>query len=145
MPTLHMTRSQREAFLADLHIGLLAMNIGDGAPLITPIWYSYMPGGEVRIVVGKNGAKGKAIKDGQMISLCAQTERPPYQYVTVEGPVTLGAVDYPRDIVEMAQRYLGEEGGRAYLTGSSPEAAGTSNLLLSFTPTTWKTVDYGKR
>ena len=39
MADTRMTQEEREAFLADLHVGVLAIP-ADGAPLTAPIWYS---------------------------------------------------------------------------------------------------------
>lgn len=144
MAKLSMTRAEREAFLADVHIGLLAINGGEGAPLVTPVWYRYSPGGDVQFVILKDGEKGRALSEGKMVSLCAQTEQSPYKYVTVEGPVTLGTIDYERDILGIAERYLGKEGARAYASGNTPESAVAGSYLVSFAPAKWRTVDYSK-
>ena len=48
MGQLTMTKDEREAFLADVHVAVLAVN-GDGVPSLTPIWYSYERGGDVLI------------------------------------------------------------------------------------------------
>ncbi len=45
-------------------------------------------------------------------SLCAQDERPPYTYVTGEGPAVIEeATEAER--LELARKYLGTEGGDA--------------------------------
>ena len=140
---LRMTREEREAFLADVHIGVLAVGNPAGAPVVTPIWYAYEPGGDVRIVIGKDGMKGRALGNGQRVSLCVQTETPPYKYVTVEGPILRGPVDFQRDLKDVAIRYLGERMGTAYVAGSNEKT--DDNVLIRLTPDTWRTVDYGKR
>ena len=45
-----MSRDEREAFLADLHVGVLAINDSGQGPLTIPIWYDYQPGGELWIL-----------------------------------------------------------------------------------------------
>ena len=142
--SLSMTRAEREAFLEGVHIAVLALGNAAGAPILTPVWYSYSAGGDVRIVIGKDGKKGKLVQSGQRISLCVQTESPPYKYVTVEGPVSVETPDWERDTRAVAERYLGAAGAKSYLAGSSKEASETNNLLLRVTPDTWRTVDYGK-
>ena len=43
MSNLTMSKDEREAFLADLHVGVFSV-VGEGdAPLTAPIWYSYEP------------------------------------------------------------------------------------------------------
>ena len=36
-----MTKQEREAFLADLHIGIISIPDGGRGPLTVPIWYLY--------------------------------------------------------------------------------------------------------
>jgi len=40
---LSMSRSEREAFLADVHVCVLAIERTGQAPLAVPIWYDYDP------------------------------------------------------------------------------------------------------
>jgi nitroimidazol reductase NimA-like FMN-containing flavoprotein (pyridoxamine 5'-phosphate oxidase superfamily) len=44
MSQLSMSREQREAFLADVHVGVLAVAQPDGPPALTPVWYRYREG-----------------------------------------------------------------------------------------------------
>ena len=44
--SMKLTKEEREAFLADLHVCVLGVNHGD-IPLAVPIWYDYEPGGDV--------------------------------------------------------------------------------------------------
>ena len=39
-----MTQAEKQAFLADVHVGVLALNDGDRGPLMVPMWYDYEPG-----------------------------------------------------------------------------------------------------
>lgn len=140
--SLKMTTDEREAFLADLHVGVLSLNEPGRGPLTAPIWYSYEPGGEVVFVTGKNSRKGKLVDVGTRVSFCAQQEDPPYKYVSVEGPVT-AVVPSDREAVTrpIAQRYLGVEDGNAYV--NSP-ADGDENVTVRIRPERWLTVDYAK-
>ena len=40
---LTMTRSEREAFLAAVHVGVISIERAGQAPLAVPIWYDYDP------------------------------------------------------------------------------------------------------
>lgn len=51
--SLAMTRQEREAFLADVHVGVVSIPEAGLGPLTVPIWYSYDPGGELRVVTGR--------------------------------------------------------------------------------------------
>ncbi len=107
--------AERESFLAERHVGVMAISRPDEGTLALPIWYTYEPGGEVVILIGAESLNGRLLRSAQRFSLCVQMESPPYRYVSVEGPVTsAGPVDLNRDIAPMAVRYLGEEPGAAY-------------------------------
>lgn len=132
-----MTESQREAFLADLHVGIVTAARDGAAPLAAPVWYSYEPGGDVVFVFESASEKIKLIEAAGQVSLCVQSEAMPYKYVTVEGPTVVGDTD---DEVErsLAHRYLGPEIGDMYLQA----IAGTVSRVVRLTPTRWRTVDY---
>ncbi len=55
--SLSMTRAEREAFLADLHIGVISIADGEHGPLTCPVWYAYEPGGEIGLVTGRHRAR----------------------------------------------------------------------------------------
>ena len=133
-----MTQPEKEQFLADLHVGVLALNDTDHGPLTVPVWYDYEPGGDLWFITAPGSRKGRLLSEGARVSLCAQTESAPYQYVSIEGPVT--AMD-PRngELVPMAVRYLGEEMGKAYAAN-----AGQDDVVVRVHPERWLAVDYGK-
>ena len=58
MANTTMTRAEREAFLAGLHVGVLSIP-SDGAPLSAPIWYDYEPGGDIWVLTGPESKKGR--------------------------------------------------------------------------------------
>ena len=83
-----MTQEEKETYLADLHVGVLAINEPGLGPLTVPIWYDYLPGGRLWMITGTESRKGKLLKAGDRVSLAVQSENPPYKYVSVEGPIT---------------------------------------------------------
>src|SRR5436309_3309010 len=85
MPSLSMSRSQREAFLAGTHVAILSVADGARGPLTLPVWYRYEPDAAVRFVTGAASRKLGTIKKAGRVTLCVQTETAPYEYVTVEG------------------------------------------------------------
>ena len=135
-----MTCEEREQFLAGAHVGVLSVaSESGGGPLAVPVWYSYQPGGPVSVITGTGTRKAAAIRAAGRFSLCAQDERPPYKYVTVEGPAVMEeATDAER--LELARRYLGIEGGDAYIAAYP----GGSQVMIRMTPEHWLTVDYSK-
>jgi hypothetical protein len=139
-----MSRDEREAFLAGVHIGVVSIEDPGRGPLTAPVWYAYEPGGDLVFVTGRKSRKGQLLASSPRISLCAQTESPPYQYVTVEGPVRLERPDYERDVKAIAYRYLGPEFGERYLAGNSEGRNLDNEVLVRLKPERWLTVDYGK-
>jgi nitroimidazol reductase NimA-like FMN-containing flavoprotein (pyridoxamine 5'-phosphate oxidase superfamily) len=140
---LTMTRQEREAFLAGVHVGIISIAEAGRGPLTVPIWYAYTPGGELRLITGRHSRKGRLLAQAGRCSLCAQTEAPPYRYVSVEGPITaIEAVDVERDLRPLAHRYLGVEEGDGFVEqtrGSQGE-----NILIRMRPQRWLTADYAK-
>jgi len=135
-----MTETEKQEFLADLHVGVLSLNDNSKGPLTAPIWYDYEPGGELWFITGPNSLKGKLLEVGVRLSLVAQSEEPPYKYVSVEGPVVSIDESTEDDLLAMAVRYLGETGGQQYTKNSN----GSGGVLVRVKPERWLAVDYGK-
>ena len=141
--SLAMTQQEREAFLADLHVGVISIPDEGRGPLTVPIWYSYEPGGELRIVTGRTSRKAQLLQRARRFSLCVQTETLPYKYVSVEGPVVaIEPADLERDRRPLARRYLGAQGGDRYIEMTREEHVGS--VLIRMRPERWLTVDYAK-
>jgi len=139
-----MNKQEREEFLADLHVGIVSIPAHDRGPLTVPIWYIYEPGKDVWMLTGRDSRKGRLLDQADRISLCVQTETAPYKYVSVEGPCAVRAPDdLKQQLLEMATRYLGEEGGKQYAAANP--GGGSGSIIVSITPQTWYTVDYNKR
>jgi nitroimidazol reductase NimA-like FMN-containing flavoprotein (pyridoxamine 5'-phosphate oxidase superfamily) len=139
-----MTRAERESFLADVHVGILSVDDPGRAPLAVPVWYAYAPGGTVDVVTGGHSVKARLLRAAGRFSLCAQTEIPPYRYVSVEGPITVMAdtVD-PDERRALAHRYLGAEVGELYLAATEADVA--DSVAFRMVPERWRTTDYGKQ
>jgi nitroimidazol reductase NimA-like FMN-containing flavoprotein (pyridoxamine 5'-phosphate oxidase superfamily) len=138
-----MTKQERESFLADLHVGIISVAEDGRGPLTVPIWYSYEPGGEVRVVTGGTSRKAQLLRTARRFSLCAQTETPPYKYVSVEGPiVAIEPANLERDRRPLAHRYFGVRAGDRYIERTRAETV--ENVLVRMRPARWLTVDYGK-
>ena len=140
--SLAMTKAEREAFLADVHVAVIGIAEDGRGPLTVPVWYMYEPGGVVRFTTGGSSKKADLLRRAGRMSLCVQTESPPYKYLTVEGPITIGAPDFERDLRQVAHRYLGEQMGEAYLAMTEQEREGA--ILVTLEPKRWLSVDYTK-
>jgi PPOX class probable F420-dependent enzyme len=136
-----MSPQEKQEFLADLHVGVLAINDPSHGPLTVPVWYDYEPGGELWFLTGPESRKGKLLKKGSRVSLCAQTESPPYKYVSIEGPIVgIEPADRERHGRPMAHRYLGKTMGDRYTDRGGSEAS----VVVRVRPEQWLAVDYGK-
>ena len=138
MASTDMSPTEREAFLADLHVGILSIQRDGKGPLAVPIWYRYEDG-VVMIWMSGESVKAKLLRRHGRATMTVQNETPPYQYVMVEGPVTITTAD--RDIRAVAIRYLGEEMGAGY---AEQNPANDSSVIARLTPERWLTTDYGK-
>ncbi|VEG45307.1 putative flavin-nucleotide-binding protein [Mycolicibacterium flavescens] len=133
-----MTTDEREKFLSDVHVGVIAVERRDRAPLSVPIWYGYQPGGEVLLWTESASLKHRLIKDAGRFSITAQDEAPPYRYVTAEGDVV--GIDRATDAVvrEIAIRYLGDEEGNAF----TDQNLTPTSVIIRMRPQRWLSFDY---
>lgn len=138
-----MTETEREEFLAGVHVGVLGIERTEGPPLVLPVWYSYEPGGEVVVLTSASSLKGRLAAKAGRASLVAQQEALPYKYVSVEGPIEIDHLDEEQTkeaILPMAVRYLGEEMGAGYAAANQT----ADEIRIRLRPSRWFSVDYGK-
>ncbi len=144
-PSLTMTPAEREAFLADAHVGVLSVASveDDRGPLTMPIWYRYEPRGDVTFFTSNGSRKMRLLREAGRCSLCAQSEALPYRYVTAEGPVVSVSADGLADERRLiAHRYLGPEAGEGWLAATAAEAVDYS--VVRMRPERWLSADFGK-
>lgn len=141
MADTRMTVEERESFLAARHVGVLSIaRTAPRAPLSAPVWYAFAPGADIVVLTGPDSLKGRLLAQGTAVTLVAQTEAPPYAYVSVEGTVSAIRAATLDDTRAMARRYLGDAAGNAYAEGT----ADSPSSHVSIRPERWLTVDYGK-
>lgn len=139
MGNLDMTVAEREAFLADVRVGVLSIARRDRGPLALPIWYLYEPGGDVVVSMDGSSLKARLLGQAGRATMTVQQEQPPYRYVMVEGPVVIEAASH--DALALATRYLGAEMGAWY---AERNPADEDSVTVRLRPEQWLTVDYGK-
>ena len=138
-----MTTQEREAFLAGVHVGVLSVDDPGHGPLTVPVWYAYEPGGTVDVITAGRSVKARCVRAAGRFSLCAQTEVPPYSYVSVEGPVVAVEPTGPDERRSMAYHYLGAELGDLYLAATAEDAA--DSVVFRMAPERWLTTDFAKQ
>ncbi len=134
----HMTRSERDAFLADVHVGVLAIDEPGRGPLALPIWYRFVDG-DVLINMEASSLKGRLLAAAGRATMTVQSEAPPYQYVSVEGPITIEPDD--GEGLALATRYLGPDFGKLYADANPP---GADSIVVRLRPDHWRTFDFNK-
>lgn len=138
-----MTTTERERFLADVHVGMISIAEEGHGPLSVPIWYGYTPGGELFVWMEKASRKARLLQHAGRFSLCVQSEQRPYQYVSVEGPITaIEPVDLERDARPLAHQYLGIDAGNVYIAESASAIANGQHIVVRMRPERWLTADY---
>jgi nitroimidazol reductase NimA-like FMN-containing flavoprotein (pyridoxamine 5'-phosphate oxidase superfamily) len=138
-----MMKEEREAFLADLHVGILSVAAPDRGPVSIPIWYLYQPGGELFLCSVKSARKVEMIRAAGRFAVCVVSEKPPSKYVSVEGSLLyIEPCDFERDQRSIARRYLGDEKGDQY---TEEIKAAEEMVTIRMRPERWSSADYSKQ
>ncbi|HEX4224242.1 MAG TPA: pyridoxamine 5'-phosphate oxidase family protein [Pseudonocardiaceae bacterium] len=137
-----LNTADREAFLAQPHIGALAIAAGpDRGPLTLPIWYQYAPGGDLWFMIEKRSRKTPLIQAAGRVSLMVDRVEPTVRYVSVEGPVVNTEPGTPEQLREMAGRYLTGERLDAYLEFAFTDHS--DQFTVTMRPERWYSSDLG--
>jgi nitroimidazol reductase NimA-like FMN-containing flavoprotein (pyridoxamine 5'-phosphate oxidase superfamily) len=145
--TRTLTEQERQAFLAEAHIGVLSVADDNGRPPLTvPVWYAYQPGGNLTFFTGTEGRvarKSRLIERAGQLSLLVQRDTMPYRYVTIEGTVV--QIDRPpaaEQVLAIVRRYLPEDYAQGFvkaeLDNPSPHF-----VLFTVRPDRWLSTDFG--
>lgn len=139
--SLVMTLQERQEFLAGVHVGVVAVNRADRAPLAVPVFYDYVPGGEVLIWIERGSVKERLFREAGRFSICAQVETAPYKYATAEGPViTLDQAPTEEQALGITSRYLPAADAARWVKDN----LGPNSLLVRMRPEKWLSTDYSK-
>ncbi len=138
-----MSREEREAFLAGIHVGVLTVDEPGRGPLSVPVWYLYEPGAEVVVVTRPEARKAPLLVAGAKVAFCAQSEEMPPRYVTLQGRVASATpADVARDVKPVVRKYLGADVGDAYVDATRPD--GTNEIVIRIRPVRWYSRDFGR-
>lgn len=92
----------------------------DGTPRVIPIGFHWN-GEEIVLGTPMEAPKLKALRDGQSVALCIDTETMPYRVLEIRGTVRMDVVEgIAPEYESMTYRSLGEEAGQAWLTNLAP-------------------------
>ncbi|MFN3006929.1 pyridoxamine 5'-phosphate oxidase family protein [Mycolicibacterium wolinskyi] len=135
-----MSEAEREDYLAALHVGVIAVERPDRAPLAVPIWYGYQPGGDVLLWTEAGSVKENLIRAAGRFSITVQDEQPPYRYVTAEGDVTAIEPAKDAEVRAIAVRYFGADEGNKFTDENFTE----TSVIIRMKPSRWLSTDYSK-
>ncbi|MBD0743961.1 pyridoxamine 5'-phosphate oxidase family protein [Streptomyces sp. CBMA152] len=137
-----MTHEERETFLAEPHVAVLSVTAeAERAPLTTPIWYEYQPGGLVKVITTSGLRKVRLIEEAGRFALCAQVAVvDDYRYVSVEGPVTEMRPTSKEERFDMAARYMSPDRATDYVNAA--EEASADDIAIHMRPERWNTFDF---
>jgi hypothetical protein len=137
-----LSTSEREQFLAEPHIAALSVSAGpDRGPLTVPIWYQYIPGGEVWVLTSPGSRKARLIEQAGRFSLMVERVEPTVRYVSVEGAATRTIPRTHELLLEMTQRYLPPAKVESYLEFARTELSDEVAIYLQ--PQRWLSADLG--
>ena len=133
-----MTDDERDLFLTERRVAVLAIERSDKGPLCAPVWYRRTDSGGFEIAMADASAKANLLRAAGRATLCVQDEGRPYRYVTAEGPVSLRvmtAEECHEALTDIASRYLGDKAGAAY----ADAFPGHTEALVTLEPRRWRT------
>jgi hypothetical protein len=139
-----MSVAEREAFLADVHVGVLTVADGeDRGPLAVPVGYLYEPGGDIVFTTDTESRKVTLIRAAGRAGFLVQSEAMPFKYVSVEGPVVEGPVNYELDLA-ITLRYLDRETAEQWVNEAAERGDFEVKTAVRIRPERWRTYDSGK-
>jgi len=141
IPLHRTTAEERRAFLGAPHIGIMSITDANRPPQASPVWYLLTADDTIEIHISPSSRKAALLEAAGEFSLCVQNDKPPYGYVTVNGPITSQRpVDPEADSRPMQHRYLGQEMGDRVMDSQGPSDA----IVITMTPERWYGLDYKK-
>jgi len=113
-----MTPDEIERFInsTPARPGILGTVRADGRPHLAPVWVDLDEDGSIVFNTGAQTVKGRNLRRTGRAAICFDDDRPPFSFVTLEGPVT---IDDDLDLVRswaarLGGRYMGEERAAEY-------------------------------
>jgi len=109
-----VTAEERDAFLAESNVAVLATVDRRGRAHAAPIWYLYDDGVFV-MSTGRGSQKHRNVEANPEVTLVVDQRTIPYYAVMARGPVEIGPPLSNDDRLRIVRRYLNEEQTRRYM------------------------------
>ena len=120
---------ERDAFLAESNVAVLATVDARGRAHAAPIWYLYDDGVFV-MSTGRGSQKHRNIEANPEVTLVVDRRTLPYYAVMARGAVEIGPALSGDDRLRIVSRYLNEEQTRRYME----RMAGQDSISLRLKP-----------
>lgn len=135
-----LTETELEQLLGEPQVGVFCTVDDKGRPEGSPIWFEAAPG-KILVHVARGSKKARNVRANPNVSLTVDTREAPYRGAVLRGSAREIAFD---DALHrrVAVRYLGPEGGEAYLAMTA--GAESETVLLEMTIESRFTWDYAK-
>ena len=133
-----MSEAEREQFLIQPNVAVLATVDSRGRAHAAPVWYLYEDG-RFLISTGRGSQKHRNIEANPEVTLVVDGRSLPYYAVMARGTAEVGPQLSDEVRLRMYVRYLGEEMGRAYVARGS----GEDSVSIRLTPR--KLIEYHGR
>src|SRR3990172_7428877 len=124
-----MSEAEREAFLKQPNVAVLATVDRRGRAHAAPVWYLYEDGAFV-MSTGRGSQKHRNIEVNREVTLVVDRRALPYYAVMARGRAEIGPQLSDEERLRMYVRYLGEEMGRGYVSRGS----GEDSVSIRLTP-----------
>jgi len=115
-----VTAEERDAFLAESNVAVLATVERRGRAHAAPIWYLYDDGVFV-MSTGRGSQKHRNIEANPEVTLVVDQRTLPYYAVMARGAIEIAPSLSNDDRVRLVRRYLNEEQARRYMERTSGE------------------------
>ena len=126
-----MTTARINAFLAEPRIAPLVTIHPNQSPHVSPVWYAYS-NGQFEIFSDRNYRKVKNINENYLTALSIAGETEPYEYISVEGHMTINTDHVKERGVFIAKRYQGGEQAELFI---SKYFDAETSVILTLSPT----------
>lgn len=129
----------RQSLLAEPHVSILAIEREGHAPIAVPIWHAYEPGGDAWVLVTRDSEKARLMRAAGRATLVVDTIEPRVRYASAACRVVDERPATEQDTRAIATRYLGEEGGEAYVQQTAARLQ--DEVVVTLRPFAWRSAD----
>lgn len=134
-----LSPAERAAFLAEPHVGVIAIEAAGRAPLCVPLWYAWHEEGVLGFWMDGASRKVRLLREAGRLSFCVQQATRPYRYASVEADVLcVTPIDWTAELVPLVKRYLEADAAEAYLAALGGAAGVAGDVYIRARAVHWR-------